>query len=199
MNLPGAVTGMDNLVGLGMQFGLWMSQTITELDTRIQMGEHTGDAKTISRPKVTVLNKQKANIKKGTKIPYASVGAAGTQVQFINADLGLDVTPEIFADGRIRMNIKITNNAPDFANTTDAGPPINTREANTMMTVKDGETAVIGGILVDDSGSARNGWPGLMNVPILNFLFSNKTTNKSLAELLVFITPVIVKRPPPAS
>ena len=199
VNLPGSVTGMDNLVGLGLQFGLWMSQGITELDTRIQMGEHSGDAKTISRPKVTVLNKQKANIKRGTKIPYASVGAAGTQVQFINADLGLDVTPEIFADGRIRMNVKISDNSPDYANTTDAGPPINTREANTIMTVKDGETAVIGGILNDDTGFSRNGWPGLMNVPIINFLFSNKTTNRTLEELLVFITPVIVKRPPPAS
>lgn len=199
VNLPGAVTGMSTLVGLGMQFGLWMNQGITELDTRIQLGEHTGDAKTISRPKVTVLNKQKANMKRGTKIPYASVGAAGTQVQFVNADLGLDVTPEIFADGRIKMDIKFTNNFPDYANTTDAGPPINTREANTIMTVKDGETAVIGGILVDDNGYSRNGWPGLMNVPILNFLFSNKTTQRSLDELLVFITPVIVKRPPPAS
>jgi type IV pilus secretin PilQ/predicted competence protein len=199
VNLPGAVTGMGSLVGLGMQFGLWLNQGITELDTRIQMGEHTGQAKTISRPKVTVLNKQKANIKKGTKIPYASVGAAGTQVQFINADLGLDVTPEIFADGRIRMNVKITNNTPDYANTTDAGPPINTREANTIMTVKDGDTAVIGGILTDDTGFSRNGWPGLMNVPIINFLFSNKSTNRTLEELLVFITPVIVKRPPPAS
>ncbi len=199
VNLPGSVVGMQNLVGLGMQFGLWMGQTISELDTRIQMGEHTGNAKTISRPKVTVLNKQKANIKRGTKIPYASVGAAGTQVQFINADLGLDVTPEIFADGRIRMDVKITNNSPDYANTTDAGPPITTREATTIMTVKDGETAVIGGILIDDNGYSRNGWPGLMNVPIINFLFSNKTTNKTLQELLVFITPVIVKRPPPAS
>jgi type IV pilus secretin PilQ/predicted competence protein len=199
VNLPGSVTGMDNLVGLGLQFGLWMSQGITEIDSRISLGEHTGDAKTISRPKVTVLNKQKANIKRGTKIPYASVGAAGTQVQFINADLGLDVTPEIFADGRIRLNVKISNNSPDYANTTDAGPPINTREAQTIMTVKDGETAVIGGILNDDTGFSRNGWPGLMNVPIINFLFSNKTTNRTLEELLVFITPVIVKRPPPAS
>jgi type IV pilus assembly protein PilQ len=67
------------------------------------------------------------------------------------------------------------------------------------MIVKDGETAVIGGIIRERNLAQRQGWPGLMNVPLLGSLFTNKGQEKELNELLIFITPTIIKRPPPAS
>ena len=76
---------------------------------------------------------------------------------------------------------------------------IRRRNAQTKMTVKDGETAVIGGILRSTDSTQRAGWPGLMNVPVINFLFTNKNSSNNVTELLVFITPLIVKRPPSAS
>jgi type II secretory pathway component GspD/PulD (secretin) len=94
------------------------------------------------------------------------------------------------------MQISITDDSPDFS---FSPPVINTRRSSTTLTVKDGETAVIGGILRNDGGDSRQGVPILMNVPVLGYLFSAKQANKSLTELLVFITPSIVRRPPPAS
>jgi type IV pilus secretin PilQ/predicted competence protein len=197
VNFPAALAGATNPINaIGVQFGLLATQYITELDYRIQIGEATGQTKTVSRPKVTVLNKQAASIKNGKQIPYVVTGPAGTQTQLISADLLLDVVPEIFADGRIRMRIKFTNNEPDQSFTP---PAITTREAQTIMDVKDGQTAVIGGIVKTSDGYSRQGWPGLMNVPVINWFFSNKSVSDNLTEILVFITPIIVKRPPPAS
>ena len=76
---------------------------------------------------------------------------------------------------------------------------IRRREAESQMTVKDGETAVIGGILQSTNSTDRGGWPGLMNVPVVNFLFTNKNSSNNVTELLIFITPAIIKRPPAAS
>ncbi len=198
VNLPATVTGLGNLMGLGMQFGLLGTQYITELDMRINLGEHTDDAKVIARPKVQVLDNQKASIKKGNTIPFTTVSANGTQTQLVDADLLLEVTPRIFADGRISMKIKMTDNSPAVLATV-TGTVIRTQEAETNMIVKDGETAVIGGIIRTEANSSRDGWPGLMNIPVVNFFFTNKSKSKALEELLVFVTPIIIKRPPPAS
>ncbi|MBI5571499.1 MAG: AMIN domain-containing protein [Desulfomonile tiedjei] len=198
VNLPATIAGGTPL-GLATQFGMLAATgagALTELDLRLTLGEASNLVNTISRPKVQVLNKKKASIKLGKQIPYLTTSALGTQTQLINADLLLDVTPEIFADGRILMQIKVTNNTPDSPG---ANPTITTREAQTIMTVKDGQTAVIGGILTSSDTSSRQGWPGLMNVPVINLLFSNKSKDTSLNELMVFLTPTIVKRPPSAS
>jgi type IV pilus assembly protein PilQ len=198
VNLPATVTGLGNLMGLGMQFGLLGTQYITELDMRINLGEHADQARVIARPKVQVLDNQKASIKKGNTIPFTTVSANGTQTQLVDADLLLEVTPRIFADGRISMKIKMTDNSP-VALATVSGTVIATQEAETNMIVKDGETAVIGGIIRHTDNSSRDGWPGLMNIPVVNFFFTNKSREKHLEELLVFVTPIIIKRPPPAS
>jgi type IV pilus secretin PilQ/predicted competence protein len=198
VNVPASVTGLGNLMGLGMQFGLLGTQYITELDARINLGEHADQARVIARPKVQVLDNQKASIKKGNTIPYTTVSANGTQTQLVDADLLLEVTPRIFADGRISMKIKMTDNSPT-ALATVTGTVISTQEAETNMIVRDGETAVIGGIIRNTENNSRDGWPGLMNIPVVNFFFTNKARDKGLNELLVFVTPIIIKRPPPAS
>lgn len=196
VNIPATVTGITNLMGLGMQFGLLGTQYITELDARINFGEHNDDLRVIARPKVQVLDNQKATIKKGQTIPYTTISANGTQTQLVNADLLLEVTPRIFADGRVSMKIKMTDDSPASAG---ANPNIITQEAETNMIVKDGETAVIGGIIRNSEQNTRDGWPGLMNIPVVNIFFTNKFRDKHLDELLVFVTPIIIKRPPPAS
>ncbi|HMK35086.1 MAG TPA: AMIN domain-containing protein [Desulfomonilaceae bacterium] len=198
VNLPPTVAGLTNLMGLGVSFGLVAQQYVTQLDLRLQLGEQTGQTKTISRPKVQVLDNQTASIKNGKTIAYSTTSQDGTQTQLVNVDLLLDVTPTIFTDGRIRMRIHVSDNdvGPDLVN---GQAEILTREASTVMIVKDGETAVIGGIVRKVETAARQGWPGLMNMPIINVLFSNKSNSKNIQELLVFITPTIVKRPPNAS
>ena len=194
INLP-ATAG--SLMGLGIQFGLLGTNYITELDARLSIGEAANKLKIISRPKVQVLDGQSAIIKNGVSIPYITTGIGGsTQTQLVDADLKLDVKPKIYSDGRIRMDLTVTDDEPE---TVQGTLSIRRRQAMSKMTVKDGETAVIGGIIRTTDSQNRGGWPGLMNVPLINFLFSNKSSSNNVTELLVFITPAIVKRPPSAS
>ncbi len=197
---PSSISGMANLIGMGVQFGLLnlpAADMITELDLRLQLGEATGQTKTIARPKVTVMNKENATIKNGRTIAFSTVSASGTQTQLVNADLKLNVKPEVFSDGRIKMTVNVTDN--DVGDIVNGQASLLTREASTVMVVKDGDTAVIGGIVRKTDNSQRQGFPGLMNIPVVNYLFSNKNRSKAITELLVFITPTIVRRPPPAS
>ncbi|MCA1960518.1 MAG: AMIN domain-containing protein [Desulfomonile sp.] len=196
VNLPVTVAN-GVLSGLGVQFGLVGNEYITDLDMQIMLGETTGDAKVIARPKTQVIDGKKASIKIGTDIPYVTVSAAGTQTQLVSADLKLDVTPKIYYDGRIEMLLKITDNEPgDIINGLTS---IRRREAESIMIVKDGDTAVIGGILRRTKNMRRQGIPGVMNVPVLNILFSNKRVDDRVEELLIFVTPTLIKKPPPAA
>lgn len=206
VNLPAPKFGLNpalsDLMGLGMQFGLLGGKYLTELDLRLQIGEATGDTKTIARPKIQILDRQEASILRGAQIPYQSTSVnLGTQTQFVDATLELKVKPTIYSVGRIGMELSVKDNFPDWsrAKTDGTQPPISKREAKTNLTVMDGETAVIGGIIRDDSLRTREGWPGLMNLPLIGYLFSNKSREKALDELIIFITPTIVKRPPNAS
>lgn len=199
INLPPSISGFgdsQSVPGAAMQFGFLAGNYLTELDARLSLGEASGQTKTIARPKVQVADNQSAMVSSGTRIAYQVESATGTQTQLVNATLSLTVTPRIFADGRIQMQINVTDDSPDF---TQSPPSINTRRSNTTLTVKDGETTVIGGILKNEGGESRQGVPVLMNVPVLGYLFSAKQATKTLEELLVFITPSIVRRAPPAS
>jgi type II secretory pathway component GspD/PulD (secretin) len=175
------------------QFGFLAGNYLTQLEAAIRLGENTSQAKTISRPKVQVLDGKEAKITIGRNIAYPGL----FEVTWVKAALELTVKPTIYADGRIQMDIKITDDAP--AAVLNGLTSIDTRAANSVMIVKDGDTAVIGGINRTINSTSRQGWPGIMNVPLLNYLFSNKDVSKSGDDLLVFITPTIIKRPPLAS
>ena len=185
-------------VGLGLQFGLLGAKYITELDARIQLGEAQSTLKQIARPKIQVVDREEASILRGTQIPYQSSSAnQGTQVQFVDAVLELKVTPTIYSDGRVQMKIDVKDDYPDRI--LNGQVSIGKRRAKTIMIVKDGETCVIGGVLREDKLDHKAGWPGLMNMPLIGYLFSNKKSEKGADELFIFITPNIIKRPPNAS
>ena len=202
VNLPAPIgsTILGNILGLGMQFGLLGTQYVSELDVRLEIGEGSRQVKVIARPKVQVLDGQKAKILDGQDIPYVTNSVQlGTQTQLVPAYLELQVKPKIFSDGRVGMDVHVKD---DDIGPTPPGatqPSVVRRQAQTLMIVKDGETAVIGGIIRERNLAQRQGWPGLMNVPLLGSLFTNKGQEKELNELLIFITPTIIKRPPPAS
>jgi type IV pilus assembly protein PilQ len=186
----GAAAG---LAQLGMQFGLLATNYITELDASINAGEATGETKLIARPKVQVIDGASANITDGDQIPYETVGLSGTQTQLITAALSLTVTPRVSRDGVVAMQINVTNDEPDVFN---GQTTISTKSLNTELLVKEGETAVIGGILSHETSNNRTGFPNLMNLPVLNFLFTHRSQDRSTDELLIFISPTIMKRPP---
>ncbi len=194
VNLPANVANIGDIMGLGLQFGLLANQYITELDFRLQIGEAQGQARTVARPNIQVSDGKNAVIKSGSVINVQTSSPQwGTNAQLVEVCLKLQVTPKILSDGRIKMVISVTDNEPNPIPTN--GELYLEREAHTTMTVGDGETCVIGGIIRDTSIGRREGWPGLMNLPIVGMLFSNKTKAKEIDELLVFISPKVVFKP----
>jgi type IV pilus assembly protein PilQ len=195
VNLPAGtipIPGLSSFGGLGFTFGRFKGNPFT-LDLRLSAGENQGLSKTISAPKVTVLENQEAKIEQGESIPFSSTSAQGTQTIFVDANLTLQVTPHVTKDQSILMKVKVSNNEPDFANTTAAGPPIKKKEATTDILMKDGDTTVIGGILINKKGNQVQGIPWFSKIPIIGWLFKTSTTTDETDELLVFLTPRIVK------
>ncbi len=191
VNLPANVANIGDIMGLGLQFGLLANQYITELDFRLQIGEAQGQARTVARPNIQVSDGKNAVIKSGSVLNVQTSSPQwGTNADLVEVCLKLQVTPKILSDGRIKMMIAVTDNEPNIMPTT--GELYLEREAHTTMTVRDGETCVIGGIIRDTTMGRREGWPGLMNLPIVGMLFSNKTKAKEIDELLVFISPKVV-------
>jgi len=191
VNLPGTVSGLNAVPALGFNFGRFTDNPIN-LDLRISAGELNGLTKTISSPKVTTLDNVKAKIEQGESIPFQTTSQSGTQTTFVDANLTLEVTPHITKDRSIIMKVKAARNSlGSFSG--PAGPSISKREATTEVLVKDGETTVIGGIFVDENKNTETGIPLLSRIPILGWLFKNETKTDSKNELLIFLTPKIIK------
>ena len=163
------------------------------LDLRISAGESQGQLKTISRPRVTTLDNKEAKIEQGESIPFETTSASGTATTFVDANLSLTVTPHITPDGSVLMNIKASRNSIGTFRTSGGQPSINKKEATTDVLVKDGETTVIGGIVITDRNDTDKGIPYLKDIPVLGWLFKSKSTTDSQTELLIFITPKIMK------
>ena len=194
VNMPapaGAGTGGG---AVGFQFGS-LSKALN-LDLVLSALESTGEGKVISTPRVSALDNKEAKIEQGVSIPYATSQAGGaTNVQFIDAKLSLTVTPHATPDNRIFMKIQATKNAPDNSLLGAGGQPsIRKNEATTEILLTDGETAVIGGILVLDRGQTVNKIPFFGDLPLIGWLFKSTSTREEKRELLIFITPRIVKQ-----
>src|SRR6185295_10287492 len=165
------------------------------LDVALQAAESEGLITILSAPKVATLNNQRASIQSGLQIPVQTVLNNTVTVQFINATLRLDVTPQVTAEGTVLMDIDISKREPQLAflvpGATNA--PIATKDARTRLVVRDGGTAVIGGIYKVTGNTGDNRFPGLSNIPIIGHLFRNKTRSDENEELLIFITPRVIK------
>ncbi len=178
--------------GIGFTFGRFTGNPLT-LDLRLSAGESQGLTKIVSTPKITVLDNQEAKITQGESIPFATTSAEGTQTTFIDANITLSVTPHISSDGGIVMSINITKNAPGSRRDGASGPSILKKEAKTNVLVVDGETIAVGGIQETTEVESTSGIPILMRIPILGRLFMNKEKRKEDSELLVFITPKLLR------
>ncbi len=196
INLPAAVSGLSSVPAVGVTLGKLGPGF--GLDARLSAGEVLGLTKVIAAPKISTLDKREAKISQGESIPFQTTSLQGTQTTFVDANLELLVTPQITSRDpnevgkQILMKIKATRNAVG-ARSNPAGPSIDKREANTQVLVRDGETAVIGGIFVDSQTNNVAGTPYLSRIPVLGWLFKNKSETVAKQELLIFLTPFIVK------
>jgi type IV pilus assembly protein PilQ len=195
VNLPATVGGLTSTPGVGFTIGRTDGAL---LDMRLSAGELLGLSKVIAAPKVTTLDKREAKISQGESIPFQTTSLQGTQTTFVDANLELNVTPQITSrdpkeTGKlIMMKVRATRNAVG-ARSNPAGPSIDRREANTQVNIRDGETMVIGGVFIDTQNNNVIGIPYLSRVPVLGWLFKQKSENVSKQELLIFLTPTIVK------
>lgn len=163
------------------------------LDLALGAMEQEGRGKVISTPKVSAQNNVAATIESGQRIPVQTLVDNTASVQFINANLQLQVTPQITDEGTIMLDIVVDKSEPDFSNVVVGIPTIFTRRAETKVLVRDGGTTVIGGIFQLTVNEQSSRVPLLSRIPLLGWLFQSKTTAQNNNELLIFITPRILE------
>jgi len=165
------------------------------LDFLLSAAETDGLLRIVSTPRVTTQNLMQASIRSGLQIPVQTVANNTVTVQYVDATLRLQVTPQITAEGTVNLEIDIKKQEAVLAAAVVGGNnvPIFTRDAQTQLLVRDGGTTVIAGIYQINDQENENRIPGLYKIPIFGNLFKNKGTFKRHDELLIFITPRIVK------
>lgn len=163
------------------------------VDVRLSALEDRGLSKTISSPRVIVLDNNPAVIVQGFQIPYKVATQNVVVTQFVVAALRLKVIPHVSSDGSILMEVVVSKDSPDFTNITPEGVPIKVREVKTRVKMRQGDTLVIGGIYEIGSGTTTNSVPGVNRVPLLKWLFTHEQETLTKTEILVFITPTVVR------
>jgi type IV pilus assembly protein PilQ len=214
----GATTGLAQGVGLttsnlaanfpmaaaapAFALGMTISSAYGILDAEILAAESTSDVRIISSPKVTTMDGAKAVIKQGEDVPIVTPGTSTSPatVTFKEAVLKLEVKPTITPDGKISMEITANNDFPDYARAAQlqGNPPINKSQVESKVVVTDGETLVVGGILKATTTKGQAGLPWLSKIPILGWLFKYESLQKQRKQLLIFITPRLIKQEAPS-
>ncbi len=167
------------------------------VDLELSALQAEGDGRVVSTPRIVATNQREARILQGTEIPYQESSSSGaTTTQFKEAVLSLTVTPQITPDDRIIMDLTITKDSVGEIVPSATGgfvPSIDTRELVTQVVVNDGETVVLGGVYETELRNTVNKVPGLGNIPGLGYLFRQKSHTNNNAELLIFVTPKIIR------
>ncbi len=194
-SVKGGVTLPGNSQNGTLELKLGNVLNTFNLDVALQAAESEGLITILSAPKVATLNNQRATIQSGLQIPVQTITDAFVSVQFINATLRLDVIPQVTAEGTVLMDINISKREVQLAFVVagNANAPISTKDASTRLVVRDGGTAVIGGIYKVTGQNAEDRVPGLSNIPIIGHLFKHKSRDEENDELLIFITPRVIK------
>ena len=163
------------------------------LDVVLSALETEGKGRILSTPRITTQNNVTATIIQGDQIPIQTVANNTVTVTFQDAALTLTVTPQITAADTVIMQIQLDNDVADFSRSVNGIPPIITQSATTTLQVGDGETTVIGGIFESIETERRSRTPGLSRIPLLGWLFKSDSTTESSDELLIFVTPHILR------
>jgi type IV pilus assembly protein PilQ len=164
-----------------------------ELDMRLDALESAGEGRVISSPRIFTLDHVQAMIQQGDQIPYPQRTEEGTiSTAFAPATLSLTVTPHITPDGKVRLEVLAKKDEADFSRTVQDVPAIRTQEAQTELLVNDGDTIVIGGIVIQDTSWSEDRVPFLWRIPLLGWLFKNRQIVEEKTELLIFLSPTII-------
>ncbi len=187
-HLPGG-TGVAASVG-NIAYGILNPQRFSAtLDYLFSEGK----SEMVAQPQITTLDNKEAEILMGSRIPYNRVdkNTGITSVEYINVETGLTVTPHLTGNGRIMMDLKPQKQSYTI---NDAGIITNEQSAKTAVVVNDGETIVIAGLTSDEKTESESGVPVLKNIPILGHLFKSSSKLNDKKDLIIFVTPHLIKR-----
>ena len=189
VNLPAA-----NTAGL-LEFLFTSEYGLKNLDVAISAYENKGEAKVISSPKIATLDNKEASVEQGLRIPYTKLTTEGTPTEdFMEANLKLTVTPHVTNDGHVKMSIKVKKDEPDYSKTSAYGTPrINKKESTTEVLVKDNGVVAIAGIYTIKKEETTTGVPLFSKIPVLGWLFKKESKTNDTTDLLIFISPKILK------
>jgi type IV pilus assembly protein PilQ len=190
------ISGLANTV-IGLTTGVMGT---VQLSALITAGEQKGQAKIVATPRVTTLNKQKAEIESGTQIPVVTTQNSGNNTggvvfttTFVSVPLRLQVIPQVTDLGTVVLDVVAENSSVSTQFSVGGTPAINTQRMKTRVTVPDGGTTVVGGALLDAESEDKFRTPGLSRVPLLGNLFKRKAVGRTTNEILFFITPRIYR------
>jgi type IV pilus assembly protein PilQ len=191
VNLPAGGLGGFSPATIGLT--LFNSSVTRLLNLELSALEADGRGKIISSPRVITADKVKALIEQGTEIPYQAATSSGaTQIQFRKAVLKLEVTPQITPEGAIFLDVKVNRDSPSSIATGGAGVAIDTKAVQTQVLVENGGTVVLGGIYEQTERTTTTKVPLLGDIPVVGWLFRNRTRISDRTELMIFITPRVV-------
>lgn len=174
-----------------LAYTLFNANSTRLINVQLRALEQADKIRTVSNPRVITSNKETALIEQGTEIPYQIATSSGaTAIEFKEANLKLEVTPQIAPDGTVLLNVDVAKDSVGI--TTAAGPAIDTRRVKTKVLVADGGTVVLGGIFEEDDNVTDQKTPLLGDIPVVGYLFKSKQDRKRRAELLIFLTPVVL-------
>jgi type IV pilus assembly protein PilQ len=195
-----AADGVSNAVNLGVGgassavgLALGAINGALNLDLAISALESQGNLRVLSTPRVATQNNIAAEIIQGAEIPIQTVANNTVTVTYRDAALSLRVTPQITSAQTVIMDIIVANSSPNFGRVVNGNPQIDTQRATTKVLVSDGETTVIGGVYISRESATQDRTPAMYRIPLLGWLFKRDQVEDSSAELLIFITPRIIR------
>ena len=164
------------------------------INAQLALAESEGEVNILNAPKIVTRDTVKATIQQGTKIvlPSGTDANGNKTYQMVDASLKLEVTPQITPNNMVILEVSISDDFPDYANARGENVPIVTKSAQTTMMVASGDTVIIGGIFKESKGISETGQPWLKDIPIIGWLFKNKTWTDERRELLIFLTPRVL-------
>jgi type II secretory pathway component HofQ len=199
VNLPiQAVSGGVPGTG-GISFGI--VGTRYNINLALQALATQGKTRTLARPEIVTVENNRALMSLGEEVPFSTVSAAGTQIQFKEALLKLEVTPTVVREpgvNKVKMHVIVENNSRG-AVLVLGQPVINRRKAETQVVVREGERLVIGGVTQDEKADTIRKVPLLGDIPVLGWLFKQRGTSDTGRELVLFVTPTVLKVDAPRS
>ncbi len=193
-NFPADLTSAA-VSGSGMTIG-FIAEKVGESILAIQLTalEEQGKLNILSSPSITTLDNQTALIESGDEVPFQTVEDKEVKIEYKKAVLSLKVTPHVIDGDTLKLNIKTIKDELDFSRTVAGNPTLLTKKAETNVILFNGQTTVIGGLNKTTARKVKSGVPYLQNIPLIGNLFRGESNRDQMEEILIFITPYILKQ-----